>query len=124
MLLAEILGAEGQLADDLVVDRGRHANPAAWREGFQTYRHIDAVAEQIRPAFDDVAEVHADAQLQSLCVVREAVRRSHRLLDFDGGTHRLDRAGELGQQTIAGHLEDATLVLLYERLDGDETLTQ
>ncbi len=43
--------------------------------------------------------------------------RGHALLQFDRALHGVDGAGELHQHAIAHHLDDAALVLCYQRLE-------
>jgi len=97
VLLAHVLGAERELADDLIVDGGRDADAAVRRDRFQAHRDIDRVAHQIVAAFHDVAEIDADAQHELVVRSGRGVGRTHRLLDLEGGAHRLDRTHEFRQ---------------------------
>ena len=118
VLLAHVLGAEGELADDLLVDGGRHADAAMRRDQFQPHRDVDGVAHQVVAAFHDVAEIDADAQHELVVRSGRGIGRAHRLLDFEGGAHRLDRAHELREQAVARELEDTAAVMLHHRLGG------
>ena len=79
-------------------------------EPFQAGGDVDAVAEDVVVLDDDVAEVDADAELDARLVGRAAVAVGHAGLDGDGAAHRLDGAGEIDQQAIAGALDDAAAV--------------
>ncbi len=116
VLLAHVLGAEGELADDLFVDRGRHADAAVRRDRFQPYRDVDGIAHQIVAAFHDVAKIDADTQHELVVLVGRGVGRAHRLLDLERGAHRLDRAHELREHAVARQLEDTAAVMLHDRL--------
>ena len=118
VLLAHVLGAQGELAHDLLVDRGRDTDAAVRRDRFQPHRHVDGVTHQIVAAFHDVAEVDADAQDELVVRAGRCIGRAHRLLDLEGGAHRLDRAHELRQEAIARQLEDAAAMVFHHRLGG------
>lgn len=124
MLLAHVLGAQRQLAGDLLVDGGRHANSAGLGDGFQPRRNIDGVAQQVLAAFHHVAEVDADAQHHLVVGGRRVVGRPHGLLDLECGADGFDGTGELRQQAIAGQLEDASPVVLDQRLRGRHAIAQ
>ena len=66
---------------------------------------------------DDVAQVDADAEFDARLVGRAAVAVGHAGLDGDGAAHRLDGAGEIDQQAVAGALDDAAAVGGDMRLD-------
>ena len=46
-----------------------------------------------------------------------ALRVDHAALNLDGAAHRVDDAGELHQQAVAGGLDDATAVLVDLGID-------
>jgi hypothetical protein len=111
LLLAQILKDKGQPVADLVVNRIGDEHPAGIGQGFDPRRDVDAVAIEVVALDDHVAEIDADAQLDA-AVRRDAdVPLGHRLLDFDRAAHRIDDAGKLDQQTVAGGLDDTTVML-------------
>ena len=84
---------------------------------FQAGGDVDAVAVDVLAFDDDVAQVDADAELDARLVGRAAVAVGHAGLDGDGAAHRLDGAGEIDQQAVAGALDDAAAVGGDMRLD-------
>ena len=118
MLLAEILRPQRQLAFDLLVDGGRYADAAGLGDRFQARRDIDRIAHQVVAAFHDVAEIDADAQDELVVRSGLVVGGPHRFLDFQGGADGFDRAREFRQEPVAGQLEDASAMMLHQRLGG------
>ncbi|MCY1308302.1 hypothetical protein D9M70_582980 [compost metagenome] len=51
---------------DVIAHRGGNGNAGWLRQPFETGGDIDAVAEDISVLDDDIAEMHADAQLDAL----------------------------------------------------------
>ena len=67
---------------------------------------------------DHVAEIDADAQFDALVVRRHRCSRSAiASLHLDRAAHRIDDAGKLHQQAVAGGLDDAAVVLGDLRID-------
>ena len=118
MLLAQVLRPQRQLALDLLVDGGRDADAAGLGDQFQARRDVDRIAHQVVAAFHDVAEIDADAQDELIVRSGLVVGRAHRFLDFQGGADRFDRAREFRQEPVAGQLEDASAMMLHQRLGG------
>jgi hypothetical protein len=80
-------------------------------------RDVDAVTEQIAFLHDDVTQVDAHAELHLLPGRQVLVTRLQRRLDFRRAANRFDRAGELGEDRVAGGIEDAPMVLLEQRVE-------
>lgn len=91
----------------LVVDHVGSQDAALRRLTFQPHRDIDAVAEDVVPLDDDVAEIDADPELdrRAGCLVALA----HRALDRNGALDRIDDAAKFDQCPIAHHLGDAAV---------------
>ena len=100
----------------MVANRARNANLAGLRQRFQTSRDIDAVAVNITPVPDDVAEVDPHTELDAPRLGDVSVSLGHRLLHLDRAAHRIDDAGELDQEPVAGGFDDAASVLLDLRI--------
>ncbi len=118
VLLAQVLCAQRQLALDLFVDGGRDADAAGPGDRFQARCDVDRIAHQVVAAFHDVAEIDADAQDELVVRSGLVVGRAHRLLDFQGSTHRFDRAREFRQEPVTGQLEDTSTMVLHQALSG------
>ncbi len=117
LLLAEVLVAEAEDALDLLVDGPGDADPARFGQALEAGRHVHAVAVDVLALDDDLAEIDADAEVD-LAVVRDTgVARGHRLLNLDGRLDGLGDAVELGQESVAGGLDDAAAVFLDLRVD-------
>ena len=72
----------------------------------QPSSHIDPVAEDVLVINDDVALMHADAELDALIDRGLGVALGHRALDSHRATHRLDRAGKLDEDAVTSGLDD------------------
>src|SRR5206468_653320 len=95
----------------------RDADPAGLGQAFEPRRDVDAVAENVPVLGDNVAQIDADAELDTLAGNEVALAVEHAALDFGGAAHRVDDAGEFRQETVAGGLDDAALVLANLGLD-------
>src|SRR5712664_2828689 len=82
-----------------------------------------AIAVEVVALDDHVAEIDADAQFDAFVRPDARVPLAHRLLHRDRAAHRIDDAGKLHQQAVAGGLGprvkpgDATVVLGDLRID-------
>ena len=112
LLLARVLEGEIELVAYLAVDYLADADAARLGERFQTCRDVDTVAKDVAPIANDVAEIDADAELDPLFLRDLSIALGHPLLHFDSATHRIDNAGELNKQAIAGGFDDAPAMLL------------
>ena len=64
-----------------------------------------------------VAEIDADAKLHPVVFDKFRVADHKFFLDRDGATHRLDRTGELGNDTVAGAAEYTPIMGLDQLID-------
>jgi hypothetical protein len=115
--LTQILELDAELVAYRIAHRARHEDGAGLRQPLQSGGDVDAVAEDVLAFDDDVAQVDTDAELDARLVGRAAVAVGHAGLDGDGAANRLDGAGEVDQQAIAGALDDAAAVGRDMRLD-------
>jgi hypothetical protein len=102
---------------DLVVHDARDADPARLGDPLQPRRDVDAVAVNVAVFDDHIARVDADAELDALVLGGCIVPRRHLPLQRDGAGDRFDDAREFDQDSIAGSLDDASLVLGDLRVD-------
>jgi hypothetical protein len=93
------------------VRRAAEADPARLAQGFEPGRNVDAIAEDVAILDDDVADIDAHAKLDATLWRCGSVAGGHFALHLDRATHRVDDAGELGKEAIAGRLDDATPML-------------
>ena len=108
-LSAEIVETYLDLALDVIIGGARDENTARFGHGFEAGRDVDAVTVEIAAFDHDIAEIYADAQDDAAILGYAAVGGRHALLEIDGALHRVDRAGELDQHTVASHLENSAL---------------
>jgi hypothetical protein len=83
---------------------------------FEARRDVDAVAEEVVFADQDVAEIDADAKFNAPLGWHTSASRGHFALHLDRATHRIDHAGEFDEQTLARRLNDTAAVFLYLRV--------
>ncbi len=89
----------------------RDANSPRVGQAFETRGNIHSVSEDVVVLDDNVADVDADTEHDTLLLGHIGVALGHRVLDFDRALDGFDRAGELGQKTVAHQLDDAPMVL-------------
>jgi hypothetical protein len=116
-VLAEIGEPDRKLFADLLAHRGADADLAWLGERLDPRRHVDAVAEHVALVDHDVAEVDADAKADALALRQIGVAIFHPLLHHDGAAHGIDDRGEFDQHAVAGGLENASAVLVDQRID-------
>jgi hypothetical protein len=80
-------------------------------QAFEAGGNIDAVAIDLPPVFDDVAEIDADAELDAPFGRHNGVALGHLELDIDRTAHRVDDACELDQEAVARGSDDAATAL-------------
>ena len=81
----------------------------AWRP--EVAGDVHAIAHQVIVGLADyIAEVNADAVFDAALGRDAGVALDHRILDFDGATHRVDNAAKLNEGSIAGALDHAPVV--------------
>src|SRR5271165_951369 len=115
-LLAQSGQPDGQPRADLVAHRTRKANPARLGERLQPGGDIDAIAEQVLSLDDDVSEMDADAEPHLLAGRTILVFLFNGALDRDSAFDRIDRAPKIGDDAVAGSIEDAAA------MDGDQSV--
>ena len=116
-LLADILEGEVEAAGGVLLDPRRDADAAGLGEAFEPGGDIDPVAEDVAVLDDDVALVDADAELEALFRRGRGVAFGHRALPLGGAAQRVDDAGELDEEPVAGGFDDAPLMLGDARVD-------
>src|SRR5262249_17733177 len=95
----------------ILLHPARDADPAGLGEALEPRRHVHAVAVDVVALGDDVPDIDPDAKRDALFRSRLALATGDHALDLDGRAQRVDHAGELRQQPVAGGLDDAPPVL-------------
>ncbi len=93
------------------MDRIGDEHPAGIGERLDPCGDVDAVAVEVVALDDHIAEIDADAQFDAALRRDARIPLGHRLLHRDRAAHRIDDAGKLDQQAVAGGLDDAAPVL-------------
>ena len=114
VLLAEVGEGLVQLVAHLVVGGGGQANPARLANRLSRAAMLTPSPMRSPSAFlDDVAQMNADADLDTLLRRKTGVAFGEPALHVDGGSHGLDHAAELDHRPVAGALDEPPVV------DGD-----
>ena len=100
-----------KLASHRLVDHPRDHDTARRGQSFQPCGDVDPVTEDIVVLDDYVAKIDSDAEHDAAVLGRIRVALAHAVLTGDGRTHRVDNAGELREQPVAGGLDHASPVL-------------
>ncbi len=106
-----------ELLFDLVEHRLREADVARFGTRLEPRRDIHTVAEQVIALDHHIIKVHANAKLHPAIFGQVAVTILELPLDFYGATHRLDRAGELGDHAVAGAAEHPPTMVSDQPVD-------
>src|SRR6266852_1446279 len=99
------------------MDGIRDADTAGFGEALEAGGDVDAVAVDLLAVDHHVAEVHADAKLHPALGWQIRVLGLERGLDLHGAFDRIHDAGELGKYAVAGGIDEASMMLLDERID-------
>ena len=78
---------------------------------FEPRRDVYAVAEDVAVLDDNVSLMNADPELDPMSYGHGGVPLGHRRLHLGRAAQRVDDAGELHEQPVAGGLDDPTTVL-------------
>src|SRR5216683_591545 len=79
-------------------------------QAFETGGDVDAVAEYVVVLDDDVADVDADAEVDAAFCRYWGIAFGHCPLQLGRASERVDDAGELDQEAVAGGLDDAAVM--------------
>ena len=115
VLLADVFGAQYQLADDLLEDRAGDADPAGGGNGFKSHGDVHGVAQEIVAVFHHVAQVDADPERELVIGTRRGIGGAHGFLDLQRRPNGFHGACEFRQEPVARHLEDPSAMLADQR---------
>src|SRR5262249_6793765 len=112
---AQILEVEmPRFVFDLVMYARGNPNLTRRGETFDPCRDVNAVTINVA-AFDNyIAEINADAQLDTAISRRGGANLANLLLQIDRAGDSIDGAGDLNQHAIAHYLDDAALMPLKQ----------
>src|SRR5262245_4484391 len=110
-LLSQIVKAEAEFVLHLVVNHTRHHDAAGLGQGLKARRNIHAVAVNVVAIDNDVANVEADAELDSFFRRNVYIAIGHSALDVHRATHGINNAYKFDQHSVARRLHDASAML-------------
>src|SRR5215813_10043692 len=116
-MLAEIGISDRTFFADLLAHRPADADLTGCRKRLDSRRDVDAIAEHVAFVDHDVPDIDPNAKADALAVRQIGVAILHPLLHNDGAAHGIDDRGELDQHAVASGLEDASAVLVDQRID-------
>jgi hypothetical protein len=117
IVAAQGFEADLQLVLHVIGDGASHRDAAGRRQLLEAGSDDDAFTMAIIALDDHVAEVDANAHVDTLAVGEAVVSLGHAALQDDGAFNGVDDAAELGQQSVAHQLEDAAVMLLDLRFE-------
>ena len=88
-----------------------YANTSGLGQSLQARGDIDPVPVDVVSVNNDVAEIYANAKLNSLCFRRALIVASRSPLDRGGALDGIDDACELNQRAVAHELDDTPMEL-------------
>jgi hypothetical protein len=102
-----------QLVVYVITNDLAHADLSGFGEPFDTYRNIDAIAENVVIIDDDVTDIDTDPKLDLVFRRHAGIALRHASLDVNGTIHGVHHAGKLQQKAVTGSLDDSAAVLRY-----------
>jgi hypothetical protein len=117
LAMTQIVEDLGELSGDMLVDRPGDVYSARLGDFLEARGYIDSVAHQVIAFGDDVADIDPDAEADLTIRIDMAVPVGHALLNRKNTPQRIDCAGELDQQAVAGGVGDAAAMLVDQRVD-------
>ena len=125
LLLAQEVEAQLELALNRVENRARYADTAPLSQRLQAGRNVHAITVDRSVALlDHIAQVHADPKLHAACWRELQVPTSDDLLDLARALHGFYRARKVGEDVVAGRVDDAALVACNHARNSRAVLDQ
>ena len=101
-LLAPVLEGEVEPTRGALLNGCRNADATRLGQAFEPGRDVDPVAENVAVLDDDVAHVDANAELDAPLRWQGAIALGHGRLHLRRAAQRIDDAGELDKEAVAG----------------------
>ena len=99
------------LATNLPTSVVRDADTAGLCNPFETHRNIDPVTKDIVFFDNNITDVNADAEFDTLVLRHVDILFGHAALNFVGASDGVDHAGELGNSAVPGILDNTSVML-------------
>jgi hypothetical protein len=115
LLLTEIGEVQRELSPHLGESLSRNADAARFGNAFEARCDVYAIAVDAHLVVDDIAEVNANSELHAVLRVYVGVALGHGLLDGKRTLDSVHDASELGEDAVAGGIDDTPAVLRNNR---------
>src|SRR5215471_14492308 len=92
------------------MDAARHADPTRLRKLLQARRYVDTVAEDVLILDDDLTDVDTHTEVDALVGWHSGIAFGHATLHLDRAAHGIYNASEFQEKTVAGGLDNPTVV--------------
>jgi len=117
-MAAERMAIEIELTPDLLVNGMGDANGARLGESLKACSYINTVPEDIMSFDNRVADIDAHTECNAPVFHLTDCKFLDASLELHGSPNGLDRTRKLGQEAVAGVLDDAAAVIEDDRIDG------
>src|SRR5262249_28005854 len=105
-LLTHVLETKAELVAHLIVHNTRNHDPSRISESLEPCRHVYAITKNIAAIDNDVANIDADSELNTLVDRHIRIPISHSALNINGAAHGVDDTDEFDQNSIARCFDD------------------
>src|SRR5262245_49389308 len=114
-LSAKIVEANFNFAPYLIIDAARNADAARIGQRLKSRRDVYAIAIEVAPLNDDIAQIDADTQQNGALLGQTIIRLSELLLKVEGASNGLDRTSKFNQNAVPHNLHKTAVVMRYRR---------
>src|SRR5271165_6987004 len=105
-LLAPVLEGKVEPTRGILLHARRDADAAWLSQAFEPSRDVDPIADDVAILDEDIADIDADAELDATIRGQRRIAFRHCGLHLGRAARRVDDAGELGQEAVAGGVDD------------------
>jgi hypothetical protein len=102
--------------------RSADADLSRLSQRFEPCRNIYAVTKNVTLVNDNITDINADTECDAPALGQICIAVHHPLLHHGGTSYSVDDRGKLDKNTVAGRLDNATLVLSDERINQFATM--
>ena len=108
--LAHVFENQVQSLSNVIAYGLRNCDPSRRGNAFQSRGYIDAVAQDVIPFHNDIAQIDADPEFNSGVGRHAAVPSPHCSLNAHGAVNGAHYTWKLGQDAIAGQFHDPAVM--------------
>src|ERR1700730_2745178 len=110
MAKSDLLKAECQIFQQMIVGLTRDVDAAGLGDAFKPRRDVHTITENIVSIDNDIADIDSNAEFDSFVSGHVSVALDHAALHFDGAAHRVNNGREFNKHSVAGCFHNATTV--------------